>query len=265
MVVFKESLYTPRAGGRAGYSVQKTLLSPRGETIIPAQQYIQKVVASGMMVPGTGLIVPGTGIEGSGLSTLNRLELRNKLIPQLRKLYGTGLILPGTNVYGVQGSGAKEDIAKFFKKIAKSDTVKALSKAGRKILTPTVKKIIPFLIDSTTTALKETPLAPAATLLEAATDKLLDYSDKGIDKLNKMAEKKGYGNKKMKNKYLLSTLPGNASSRSGKGYSSDNFKLTQANFGKIASANKALDQRALRLYNDVAISAPIKGTGLLPL
>jgi len=235
----KRLFYRGFVGGRGRRATMAKVRRLNGERIIPAVPFFRGM---GLTLPGTGLDIPGSGL----------------IVP------GTGLIWPGTEIR--QGAGFFQDVGKFFKKIVTSKPVKAIVKAGRKLLSPLVKKVVPFLIDSIPKLLAKTPLAalaPAASALGSLAKKpLSQLSDKGIDKLNALAEEKGFG--------LLDNVNlafnGRPAKRKVKARDTPALSIapTTKNLGKD-NTYKALDKHALRLFEDKVVSAPIKGAGLLPL
>ena len=298
----KPKLHFERVGGHRGRrQPMMPIMRVGNERVLPLELVARHplsrrgqgitVPGSGLTVPGSGLTVPGTGliVPGTGL-----------IVPGTMVTRGTGLVVPGGSIFGAIGS--------FLKQIVKSPLVKKGLKAGvktlRNVATPAIKNAI------------------------KNSDKLNQFSglsDKGLDFLNNMAEKKGYG-AAPKNMVLprnpdgsyghgpakmfiktgrpskpmtprqrqqlqegegflgdlatsaISSIGGLLIDKIGKlggkkkrgrgmlgsGGATKGIALKPSQYGKDNS-NTAMDKHSFRTFNGYAESAPIRGSGLLPL
>lgn len=238
-----------------------------------------------------------TYVGGKGLIRLtNRTRLRNApsslfpndinaplfmVNPMHRKLFnafvryaeGRGMRVPGSGysasgliVPGTSGNGFFDDVAKFFsrtvpktaKNLVTSNVAKTASKTARQFATPLLKKAVPMLIDNAPALLTKTGvLAPLAPVAAAATPfvkaPLEQLSNKGIDELNSLASKEGYGmTKQYHGSSQVRREPRYASSSGAPAYAK-----TRRQLGK-QSHNSALDNHEVRVFHDLAVSAPLK-------
>lgn len=204
---------------------------------------VQPVPGFGLTIPGTGVTIPGTEFKdlarqvfikaafakGNQNTSLFAVDPKTKA--------GKGLIVPGTSI---KGDGIFEDIGKTISRFVKSGGIKSSVRFLRKSLSPLVKQGMKQLLEKAPALLMNTPFAALAPVAAALKTPLTKLSNLGISKLNTLAESKGYG---------APAAP---------------YKLTKKNIGRDSSTITR-DRHALKLYNNVVVSSPISGSGLLPL
>eukprot|EP00957_Ditylum_brightwellii_P018355 1381968-Ditylum_brightwellii.AAC.2 len=150
---------------------------------------------------------------------------------------------------GVEGGNLFKEISKGFKKVGKflsSRPVKTILRVLQTNAYPHICKALPGIVPALLKALTKIPYAgPAIALIannplaQAAATK---GAEKGLDALNQLVAKHGYGQ--------------------GKGTVQDGVKFTKKQLNKTT---KGLDKHLISLLNNMILSTPVKGKGLMPL
>jgi hypothetical protein len=231
-----------------------TGLQPHGGALPLAALAIPAAAAAAPIVIDAiaNAIKKGRGAEGGtarAVNMSNQVPLMT-LSQLLRQSGGQGLLPHGVRRgNGVEGGNLFKEISKGFKKVGKfltSKHVKTVSRVLRTNAYPHIRKALPGIVPTLLKASTKIPyagpvIAPIANnpLAQAAATK---GAVKGLDALNQLAAKKGFGQ--------------------GRGTVQDGVQYTKKQLNKTT---KGLDKHSISLLNNMILSTPVKGAGLMPL